>query len=62
MKVKATIDIKNIPARNTALGGYEVVTIADNSLWHYGLFPNEERAREAVEEDPKHRFMVEVTD
>ena len=59
MTITANIEINNLPEIRE--GGYEVVINDLGSLWHYGFYPNKDRAIEAVEESDN-RFMVEVTD
>ena len=58
--IKAKMNINGLPT--PLLRGFEVVTNVNGTLWHYGLYPDEKSAQEAVDEFPEMRFMVEVTE
>lgn len=60
MQVTVKMDIQNCP--KNLIPGYEVVTNDNGTLWHYGLYPDEASAQEAVDEFPEMRFMVEVAE
>ena len=58
--IKAKMNIKGCPT--PLLRGFEVLTLVDGCLWHYGLYPDEDSAQAAVDENPEMRIMVEVAE
>lgn len=58
MERTVIINIENIPEGKT---GYEVVTLADGQLWHYGMYDSFVDACNAAS-GYEERFIVEVVD
>lgn len=58
MTKTVNIKISNCPAE--MLRGYEVLTLDNGIVYHYGLYPDEYSAQAAVDEFPESRFMVEI--
>ena len=59
MEIKVIANIQNLPTK--PVSGFEVATVVDGMLWHFGTYPEWERAATAAagHED---RVILEVTE